>query len=177
MRSESDNAQRKRQGRVRATFRALIFVACFCLAFLAAGSSCSQRRVEETVTVDAGRLSSPVTNAQPVALAPQLPARDADIEQAGDHIAEAITRLKKRQSGAALAALAQAEGALGRALRTESRDEAEREAIRETLKGLEAAERSIQRGALTEAAAQLVALNRRVDAIGTRSSANANARP
>ena len=96
---------------------------------------------------------------------------------AGDHVAEALTRLKRRQSAAALTALAQAESALGRALRAESRDEDEREAVRETLKGLETAERSIQRGALTEAATQLVALNRKVDAIGTRPKVNANIRP
>jgi len=177
MRSEVANSIGKRRGSARAVLWYALFVASFCFALLAAQSSCSQRRVEETVTVDAGRLSSLVANAQPVAVAPQLPNRDPDIEQAGDHIAEAITHLKRRQSAAALTALAKAESALGRALRAESRDENEREALRETLKGLEAAERSIQRGALTEAAPQLVALNRKVDAIGTRPVVNANVQP
>jgi glucan phosphoethanolaminetransferase (alkaline phosphatase superfamily) len=167
----------KRQEGAGTALWCVLFAVGFCFALLAAQASCSQRRVEETVTVDAGRLSSPVANAQPVAVAPQLPDRDADIEQAGDHVAEAITRLKRRQSAAALTALAQAESALGRALRAESRDENELEAVRETLKGLETAERSIQRGALTEAATQLVALNRKVDAIGTRPRVNANLRP
>lgn len=177
MRSSSVNTIGKHKGSARAALWCGLFIITSCFAFLAAQSSCSQRRVEETVTVDAGRLSSLVANAQPVALAPQLPNRDADIEQAGDHVAEAITRLKRRQSAAALTALAQAESALGRALRAESRDEDEREAVRETLKGLETAEHTIQRGALTEAATQLVALNRKVDAIGTRPKANANLQP
>src|ERR687883_492309 len=39
---------------------------------------------------------------------PQLPPRDAEVEQAGDRIAEVEVYLKKRQSAAALAALARA---------------------------------------------------------------------
>lgn len=141
---------------------------CLCLALCAALLSCSQKRVEETVTVDAGRSSSVASNAQPVALAPQLPARDADLEQAGDKVAEAIMRLKKRQSAAALTALAQSKGAINRALRTDGRDEDGREALRSTLKGIESAERSIQRGALADATQQLIALNRKVDSIGAQ---------
>jgi hypothetical protein len=177
MKRERVNTIGQRQGSACAALWCGLLMASFGLALLAAQSSCSQRRVEETVTVDAGRLSSLVANAQPVAVDPQLPDRDADIEGAGDHVAEAITRLKRRQSAAALTALAQAESALNRALRTESRTEDEREAVRETLKGLDTTERNIQRGALTEAATQLVALNRKVDAIGTRPRVNANARP
>jgi hypothetical protein len=177
MRREVINRIGSHHESIRAALWCGLLLAVFCFALLAAQSSCSQRRVEETVTVDAGRMSSLVANAQPVAIAPQLPDRDADIEQAGDHVAEAITRLKRRQSAASLTALAQAESALNRALRAESRTDDEREAVRETLKGLETAERTIQRGALTEAATQLVALNRKVDAIGTRPRTNANAQP
>ncbi len=153
---------------------------CFrvlCFALLACLPSCSQKRVEETVSVDAGRSSSVAANAQAVNVAPQLPARDPDVELAGDHVAEAITRLKRRQTAAALGALAQSRAAINRALRNESRDEEGREALRATLKGIENAERSIQRGALVEAATQLVALNKKVDAIGTRPAVNANAQP
>ena len=116
-------------------------------------------------------------NAQAVAIVPQLPARDADLELAGDRVAEAITHLKKRQNAAALGALAQSRIAINRALRNESRDEEGREALRSTLKGIEAAERNIQRGALGEAATQLVALNKKVDAIGTHTAMNANTQP
>jgi hypothetical protein len=139
-----------------------------CLALITSQPSCSQKRVEETVTVDAGRSSSFAQSAQPVAVSPQLPARDADLEQAGDKIAETIMHLKKRQSAAALSALAQAEAALNRALRSDARDEQGREALRSTLKSAETVERAIQHGALAEATTQLVALNRKVDSIGTR---------
>jgi len=142
---------------------------CLCLALCASLLSCSQKkRVEETVTVDASRSSSVASNAQPVAIAPQLPARDADLEQAGDKVAEAIMHLKKRQSAAALTALAQSKGAINRALRADGRDEDGREALRSTLKGIESAERAIQRGALADATQQLVALNRKVDSIGAQ---------
>ena len=143
-------------------------LSCLCLALCASLLSCSQKRVEETVTVDASRSSSVASNAQPVAIAPQLPARDADLEQAGDKVAEAIMRLKKRQSAAALTALAQSRAAINRALRTDGRDEDGREALRSTLKGIEAAERSIQRGALADATQQLIAVNRKVDSIGAQ---------
>ncbi|HEX8136864.1 MAG TPA: hypothetical protein VF544_04665 [Pyrinomonadaceae bacterium] len=141
---------------------------CLGLVLCASLLSCSQKRVEETVTVDASRSSSVASNAQPLAIAPQLPARDADLEQAGDKVAEAIMRLKKRQSAAALTALAQSKGAINRALRTDGRDEDGREALRSTLKGIESAERAIQRGALADATQQLIALNRKVDSIGAQ---------
>ena len=159
----------------------LCYALCFCglcFALLIGLPSCSQKRVEETVTVDAARSSSAVNaNAQPVAIAPQLPARDADVELAGDRVAEAITHLKRRQNAAALGALAQSRIAINRALRNESRDEEGREALRSTLKGIENAERTIQRGALGEAATQLVAINKKVDAIGTSPAVNANNQP
>jgi hypothetical protein len=151
----------------RALSRALA-LCCLCPALALALLSCSQKRVEETVTVDAGRSSSVASNAPPVALAPQLPARDADLEQAGDRVAEAIMHLKRRQNAAALGALAQSEAAINRALRSDGRDEDGREALRSILKGIETAERAIQHGALTDAAQQLVALNRKVDSIGAR---------
>ena len=120
------------------------------------------------MTVDAGRSAAFAQSARPVAVSPQLPARDPDVEQAGDKIAETIMHLKKRQSAAALSALAQAEAALNRALHSDARDEQGRESLRSTLKSIETVERVIQRGALADATTQLVALNRKVDSIGTR---------
>lgn len=180
VRSDSVNQAESRtySARAVASCVALCFLA-LCLALITGLPSCSQKRVEETVTVDAARSSAAAAkaNAQPVAIAPQLPARDADLELAGDRVAEAITHLKKRQNAAALGALAQSRVAINRALRNESRDAEGLEALRATLKGIESAEHSIQRGALGEAATQLVALNKKVDAIGTRPAINANAQP
>lgn len=168
MKSSQDREAERPSGRESgALARALVFC-CLCPALAASLLSCSQKRVEETVTVDASRSSSVASNAQPLAIAPQLPARDADLEQAGDKIAEAIMRLKRRQSAAALMALAQSRAAINRALRTDGRDESGREALRSTLKGIETAERAIQRGALTDATQQLIALNRKVDSIGAQ---------
>jgi hypothetical protein len=185
MRSGLAKAVEKRTSLERGTLCCVLAVWSLCLALLACLPSCTQKRVVETVTVDAGRSSSVVANTPPVAIAPQLPARDADVEQAGDKVAEAIMRLKKRQSAAALGALSQSKVAINRALRNDARDEDGREALRSTLKGIETAEHAIQRGALTDATTQLAALNRKVDSIGTRTSTdapvnttvNSNARP
>lgn len=146
--------------------RARLALCALCMASIICLPACSQKRVEEVVTVDAGRSSSVAVNAEPIAIAPQLPARDADVEQAGDRIAEAIMHLKKRQSAAALTALGQSRAAINRALRSDARDDAGREALRSTLKGIETAERTIQHGSLADAATQLGAINRKVDAIG-----------
>jgi hypothetical protein len=157
----------KQTGWERVALCSVLALWCLCLMLITFQPSCSRKRVEETVTVDAGRSSTMAANAQPVAIATQLPAPDADVEQAGDRIAEAIMRLKKRQSAAALTALAQSRAAINRALHSDARDEEGREALRSTLKGIETAEHTIQRGALADAATQLVALNRKVDAIET----------
>jgi hypothetical protein len=168
MMSGSAKGTGKQSDRERAGFGCALALWCLCLALITLEPSCSQKRVEETVTVDAGRSSSLAVNAQPIAIAPQLPARDPDVEQAGDRIAEALMHLKKRQGAAALNALAQSKGAINRALRSDARDEEGREALRSTLKGIETAERTIQRGAFTDASTQLVALNRKLDSIGIR---------
>src|ERR1051325_417808 len=164
----ASNGFEKQTDRERTRLCCALALVCLCLALITLELSCSQKRVEETVTVDAGRSSSLAVNAQPVAIEPQLPARDPDVEQAGDHIAGAVMHLKKRQGAAALNALAQSKAAINRALHNDERDEEGREALRSTLKGIEAAEHTIQRGALNDAATQLVALNRKVDAIGIR---------
>jgi len=163
-----NEVEKQKEYRARATKACALALWFLCLVLIAVQPSCSQKRIEETVTVDAGRSSSLAVNAQPVAIAPQLPARDADLEQAGDRIAEAVMHLKKRQGAVALTALAQSRAAINRALHSDGRDEEGREALHSTLKGIEAAERTIQRGALPDAAAQLVALNRKVDSIVIR---------
>jgi signal transduction protein with GAF and PtsI domain len=123
------------------------------------------RPVEEIVTTDASRSSALPPGAQPVAIQPDLPERDPDIEAAGDRIAEAITYLNTRRRDrheAALRALNQAEAALNRALRTRSDDDRLRNPLRSVLKDLDTAERAVQRGS-SDAAKQLSALNKNLD--------------
>ena len=133
-------------------------------------SACTTPPAEETVTLDASRLSA--LPAQAVAATPQLPARDEDIEAAGDRIAEAITSLSKRrgpasarQNAAAQRALEQAEAALTRALRDKPHDEPVREALRAALRDLNTAERTIQRAAYADAIRDLNALDKKLDTL------------
>ncbi|MFL6209262.1 MAG: hypothetical protein ACJ74W_10460 [Pyrinomonadaceae bacterium] len=142
----------------------LIFLICLAL------SGCTTTPAEETVTLDASRLSA--LPAPAVAATPQLPARDEDIEAAGDHIAEAITSLSKRRTSTAprpnagaLRALEQAEAALTRALRDKPHDEPVREALRAALRELNAAERTIQRNAYMDAVRDLNILDKKLDTL------------
>ena len=145
---------------------ALLLLAC--LTF----SACVSAPVEETVTLDASRLSALPAKAPTVAVTPQLPARDEDIEAAGDRIAEAITSLSKRRGTTAtrnmtptLRALEQAEAALTRALHDKPHDEPVREALRAALRDLSAAQRTIQRNAYADAIRDLNTLNKRLDTL------------
>jgi hypothetical protein len=138
---------------------ALISVLLFSL------SSCSsQRAVEEVVTTDASRSSQLPPGAEAVAKEPKLPARDADIEAAGDRIAEAITHLNAKRREAALHALNLSATALNRALRAHAHDNGITLSLRTTLKDLDAAERAVQRGA-TDATKQLATINRNLDGL------------
>lgn len=135
------------------------------VALLITLTSCSsQRRFEEIVTTDASRSSALPPGAEAVAKEPQLPARDADIEAAGDRIAEAITHLNAKRREAALRALNQSETALNRALRAHARDNSISGSLRTTLKDLDAAERAVQRGSL-DATKQLATINKNLDGL------------
>ncbi len=95
-----------------------------------------------------------------------LPARDADVETAGDSVAEAIVRLHKRQNAAALNALTRAESAINRALRREPpHSEQASNVLTATLKEIETARHAIQRGAQREALVELAAVNKKIDAL------------
>lgn len=132
-------------------------------------SACTSRPVEETVTTAASRSAQlPANAAQPVAVTPTLPARDADLETAGDRIAEAITHLGKTRRGgheAALRALGQAEAAMNRALRAKARGERASRALHSALRDVQSAESAVQRGGASDtiAARQLTALNKDLD--------------
>lgn len=119
-------------------------------------------QVVETVTTTA-RPSTAAAVPTPVYFAPQLPARDAELEQAGDRIAEAEVYLKKRQGPAALAALARARHAAARALESKQRAGARREALTAALRELDTVELIIKRGAFEDARRQLVALDKSLD--------------
>ena len=128
--------------------------------------------LEETVTLDASQLSALPAKAQTVALTPQLPTRDADIETAGDRIAEAITSLSKRRgtttarnTTAALRALDQAKAALARALHDKPHDEPVRDALRSAIRDLNAAEQTIKRSAFPDAIRDLNTLNKKLDTL------------
>ena len=117
--------------------------------------------VVETVTTVARVAPAPT----PVYFSPQLPARDEDVEQAGDRIAEAEVYLKKRQSAAALAALTRARHATARALEARRQKGSRGDELAATLKELDSVQRAIERGQLDDAHRQLVALDKNLDRI------------
>ncbi|HEX7316123.1 MAG TPA: hypothetical protein VF297_19610 [Pyrinomonadaceae bacterium] len=122
--------------------------------------------VVETVTTNARAATAAAATAPtPVYFAPQLPARDADVEQAGDRIAEAEVYLRKRQGAAALAALARARRATARAIESHQRQGARHDALAAALRDLGSVERAIERGAYEDARRQLVALDKSLDRV------------
>jgi hypothetical protein len=141
--------------------------ALLCVSIFLTLSGCSSAPIVETVTTDAGRASALPAGAQPVAIEPNLPARDPDIEAAGDRIAEAITYLnthRKDRREVALRALNQAETTLTRALRNGTQTESVRTALRTTLKDLDSAEHAVQRNA-PDAIKQMTSINKNLDTI------------
>src|ERR1044071_10300876 len=101
----SDNAGRLRVRRAHLWY-ALLAVACALLVYAAVRAR-REAPVVETVTT-AARMPAAVPTPSPVYFNPQLPQRDAEVELAGDRIAEVEVYLKKRQSANALAALTRA---------------------------------------------------------------------
>lgn len=149
-------------------YSTLIILCLISTAFFGLGA-CASKHVEEVVTTDANRSSALPAGAEPIAIAPDLPERDENIEAAGDRIAEAITHLKTGRIGrreAALSALSKAETHMNNALRARPGDDEARTALRAILKDLDAAQRTLQRGVSDAAAArQLAALNKSIDSL------------
>ena len=171
MRKESNARRDEQRARRGAYFCRLLFALCCCLPLLLNLASCASHPVEETVTTDASRSSALPPGAEPVAIAPDLPERDENIEAAGDRIAEAITYLNTRQRDRrekALNALNQAEVVMNRALRAKPRNAQIHSALRAALKDLDAAQRAIQRGTTDTAAKQLATLNKSLDNLDLR---------
>jgi len=146
---------------------------CCCALAVCLSYSCTSHHVEETVTIDVNRLSALPSRVQTIAVSPDLPARDPDVEKAGDRIAAAITLLNtsKRRGGApsrtnaALRALDQAEAALGRVLREKKYPDSVHDTLRAVIHDLNATERVIARGAFDEAIKELDAIDKRLDTI------------
>jgi ribosomal protein S20 len=171
MRKESDARRDERRARHATRFCRLPALLCCWLGLLFNLASCTSPPVEETVTTDASRSSALPPGAEPVAIAPDLPERDENIEAAGDRIAEAITYLNTRQRDRrekALNALNQAEVVMNRALRAKPRNAQIHSALRAALKDLDAAQRAIQRGTTDTAAKQLATLNKSLDNLDLR---------
>lgn len=150
--------------RVRRAFVwcALLALACALIVYAAARAR-REPPVVETVTTPARPTA--IQTPTPFYFKPQLPRRDAEVELAGDRIAEVEVYLKKRQSAAALASLTSARRATARALEEQQRKGAHADALLSTLKGLDSVQRAIERGAFDDAHRQLVALDRGLDGI------------
>jgi hypothetical protein len=95
----------------------------------------------------------------------ELPPRDAEVEQAGDRIAEVEVYLKKRQSAAALVALSRARRATAHALEARKRKGSSGDELAATLKELDSVQRAIEHGQFDDAHRQLVALDKNLDGI------------
>ncbi|MFL6228689.1 MAG: hypothetical protein ACJ741_07910 [Pyrinomonadaceae bacterium] len=144
-----------------------VCAACLLVALVVMAAFVVRRpapAVVETVTtgLDGGTPAKPA----PVVNAPQLPARDEDVERAGDKIAEATVYLTRRQKGAALRALSEARAAARRAYdrRAQQRDQPSHTLLA-AIKELEQAESAVERGAFPEAKQKLLAINRQLDQV------------
>ena len=147
------------RGRRKGVLRVLLALLCALFVWWAVASRRAAPVVETVTTV----ARAPVPAPSPVYFTPQLPARDEELELAGDRIAEVEVYLKKRQSAAALAALGRARHATARALEARQRKGTRGDALLSALKELDSVQRSIERGAFDDARRQLVALDKSLD--------------
>jgi hypothetical protein len=151
--------------------RLLLAVCAACLvAAVAFAAALFVRRsapaVVETVTTGLDR-PTPAANPAPVVSPPQLPARDEDVEKAGDKIAEATVYLSRRQRPAALRALGEAHVAARRAYdRRAQQHDPDIHKILAALRELELAEVAVEHGSLPDARQRLLTLNQRLDQMG-----------
>ena len=144
-----------------AVWYGLMAAGCALLVWAAASTRPSAPEVE-TVTTSGGEHATPAATPFYVTQ-PGLPPRDAEVEQAGDRIAEVEVYLKKRQSAAALAALARARRATARALEARRQKGSRGDELALTLKELDSVQRAIERGQFDDAHRQLVALDKNLD--------------
>jgi hypothetical protein len=143
-----------------AFFLGALALCCFVLIIVV-----SLRRHEaivETVTTGTTRPTS-ATQSPSAYFVPQLPRRDIDVEVAGDHIASATMYLESRQGAAALRAMTQARAATAHAIARRKQQGKQYDRLQETLSEIDSAERIVKRGALSDARARLISLNRKLD--------------
>jgi hypothetical protein len=143
-----------------AVWYALLAVGCGLLVWAAATTRRSPPVVE---TVTTGARPAPPAATPFYTVTPALPPRDAEVEQAGDRIAEVAVYVKKRQSAAALAALTRARHATAHALESRRRKGSPGDELAATLKELDSVQRAIERGQYDDAHRQLVALDQNLD--------------
>lgn len=117
---------------------------------------------EETITVD---LAQPANTEviQPFLPARQLPASDADVEIAGDRVAEAMIQLKLRQNELALDALARAQAATEQALKSKPRENGARDALLATKQQIERVKQVIRKGNVENATRALRDVNQQLE--------------
>src|SRR5438270_5883557 len=142
-------------GRLAVALYALAAVACVLLVYAAAVRRSAP--VVETVTTGA-RAVAPAPPS--VIYTPQLPQRDAEVEQAGDRIAEVEVYLKKRQSANALDALTRARHATARALEARQRRASRDDELASALKVLDPIQLAIGHGMFDDAQHAPLALGR-----------------
>lgn len=160
----SEHARRQRPRLLPAVCAACLFVAVAVAATLFVRRSTPA--VVETVTTGLDR-QTPATKPSPLVIAPQLPARDEDVEKAGDKIAEATVYLSRRQRPAALRALTEAHVAARRAYERRSQQhDPDTHKLLAALRELELAQVAVERGSLPDARQKLIALNWQLDQVG-----------
>ena len=163
------NAVAQRAGRRRTPLLHAVYAACLVVAVACAAALFVRRpapAVVETVTTGLDR-PTPAARPSPAAGAPQLPARDEDVELAGDKIAEATVYLSRRQRPAALRALTEARAAARRAYeRRSQQNDPDAHKLLAALRELELAQAAAERGPLPDARQRLIALNQRLDQVG-----------
>ena len=121
-----------------------------------------EQPVEETITVQ------PNTNTIIPLTAPAvgngLPVADPDIEAAGDHLAEAVVYLQRRQSEPALNALMQARAATDRAMRRKA-DTRVKDQLLASSAEIDSARELIRRGKIGTATRELEAVNQKLESV------------
>jgi hypothetical protein len=146
-----------------------VCAACLVVGLIAAAAFILRRpapAVVETVTTGLDSGNTAKAAPAPIVNTPQLPARDEDVERAGDKIAEATVYLSRRQKAGALHALAEARAAARRAYdrRAQQHDPSSHKLLA-AIKELEQAEAAVERGASPDAKQKLLAINHQLDGI------------
>ena len=129
---------------------ALIVVGLFLL--LLASASCERRSVETVTTASQQRL--PAADEKPLISTTQLPPRPPVLEAAGDRVAEARIDLKRKNTAAALRAIASAEEEVRKASANKPDGDLDHH-LAAIISRLQIAEQEVERRDLKAAASEL----------------------